>query len=574
MRFQYAVLAFLSLGPAALGCAAGADREGDGDGDPAAPARALPGASASAHEPMVELFPVSMRAFDPHFFNLSGLDRDARLSFNWWTNGTPYPSLFRLTGTSPSGAITSSGDLSSSPVLAIHPLPGETTLRVDIEQQSQAPDFRINFLAEQEITAAELGVCGDQIRDLFVRWVNSREPWRGNPWYIYAHETPPAAIQLTWRQGVSGAVLDYKLRGVLDGTMGPILAVQVLSNNRLALNALLFHDQQGQLRKTVNGLFYLPLVDGNLLVSSALADGQGVTERVMSVSRSGDVAWSRIIDGPPPGRVVVTAVGNFVMPWTRSGAGGIAGGLPTFDPRTGADVAESFVDRGELCTGASSGGSSDPTCAASRDRVLERFEQWWNSAWPTLVSQPYLTATAHEVCSAQTRTCVVATLNGWMGLGPEDVLEVAIDSREARGSSYQNRLLFIDDTGRRSIGGKLIRRLGPDRLLVSSGMTDSRFVPRGSGAWYGAQETLTAVGAHGATVWRQVVNGLPALAPASARGTIANSGGFLLAQNQLFWTAYETYDGQLTSYNRWLDLATGALLPTPPKPALQGVCRP
>jgi hypothetical protein len=118
----------------------------------------------------------------------------------------------------------------------------------------------------------------------------------------------------------------------------------------------------------------------------------------------------------------------------------------------------------------------------------------------------------------------------------------------------------------------VLRRLGPDRLLISRAMGDSGYVQTGTSPWYSAQETLAALGPRGVTAWNQLVSGRPALLPNPS--SEAGSGGFLLPNNQLFWTAWATNRGQLDSYNLWLDLATGAVLPVPPKRSLEGACRP
>lgn len=132
--------------------------------------------------------------------------------------------------------------------------------------------------------------------------------------------------------------------------------------------------------------------------------------------------------------------------------------------------------------------------------------------------------------------------------------------------------MFADDTGRRVIGGKLIRRLAADRLLVSSGMADSQFVPSGSSPWYGAGEGLTAVGPRAQVLWQRGLGGQPA--PITTQSASLGSAGFLLADNRLFWTAWDSYDGTQHVYNVWLDLTTGAVLPVPVKKQLEGTCKP
>lgn len=90
-------LLLVSLGAGLLaGCA---QRELD---DPLAdPLGEQRGELAAAHEPQLEIFWRRFRAFTPWTFTLSGLDRPFRLSYNWWSNGTELPSLFRMIATSP-----------------------------------------------------------------------------------------------------------------------------------------------------------------------------------------------------------------------------------------------------------------------------------------------------------------------------------------------------------------------------------------------------------------------------------------------------------------------------------------
>lgn len=529
--------------------------------------------AASPHEPMIELAPVKLTALAAPRFSLAEIDRPFRLSFNWWSNGTPHPSLFRLTGRSPSGAVTSSGEPSSAPVLDVTPLPGETTLTVDIEHTSQAPEVRMNLLLEQQILPSELGRCGDQIRDLFVRWVHARHPWRGNPWYTHAHESPPAAFSFGYSQGVGLTSLDYRLRGVLAGSRGPILQVEHKSGGRLRLNALLFFDEQGQLLRQVDGLYYFTLSDGNLLVSSGMAnDGSWSTpwyqtiEAVMAVTPAGEIAWQRQIGGKPPGRVVTTAAGALIMPWALDEAGSRTAAIPELDPRSGATVDETFVDRGELCTEL----SAAPACVEARPRVTAQFEAWWAQTWRAYLPSGWPVG-PRQACDAY--TCYAGVLAGWTRLGAEDVLEVAMHGTSTIQRS-RNWLLFFDGATRRSLGGKLLRRLGPDRLLVSTAMADSGGVSSSGEIWYSAQEKLAAVGAGGAIAWQRQVGGPLALVYPPAPSASAAADGYLLPQHQLFWTAWAMRNGILTAQNLWLDLATGATLPTPARRVLEGVCAP
>lgn len=89
--------------------------------------------------------------------------------------------------------------------------------------------------------------------------------------------------------------------------------------------------------------------------------------------------------------------------------------------------------------------------------------------------------------------------------------------------------------------------------------------------WYGAHEVLASVGPRAQIQWQRAVGGQPA--PLAARGTPTGSNGFLLPDNQLFWTAWEIYEGPQRTFNVWLDLATGTVLPVPPKKQLEGVCK-
>lgn len=588
MRLLYSIPRLFLLGSLTLAGCAELGEPGPPAADPAELATATASLSAplssassstssspsspAAHEPWVDLSWAKFPASTAPRINVIEIDRPFRLSFNWWTNGTPYPSLFRFTGRSPSGAVTA-GELSADPILDFTPLPGETTLTVDIEHQSDSPEFRANLLFEQEIKPEELGRCGDQVRDLFLRWVNSREPWRGDPWYTHAHEQPPSSFQLIYSRGASSHSLDYRLRGVLTGSRGPILQVEYKSAGRLRLNALLFFDGQGQLLRQVDGLYYFTMPDGNLLVSSGMAnDGTWSTpwyqtsEAVKAVSPAGDVIWQRVIGGKPPGRLVITAAGNFVMPWALDEGGGRSAAIHEFDPRTGATVNETFIDRSELCTEA----SAAPACVEARPRVVSRFEAWWSEAWR--IQLPGASPVGpRQACDRY--TCITGVLTGWTQLGEEDVIEVALNSVN-NGRTYRNSLLFVDASGRRTVGGKLLRRLAPDRLLVSTAVADSGFVSSTGTPWYYTQEKLAAVGARGAIAWQRQVGGPPALfsPPSSGGGTGAD--GYLLPQNQLFWAAWAMRDGSLTSQNVWLDLATGAVLPVPARRTLEGVCVP
>jgi hypothetical protein len=415
------------------------------------------------------------------------------------------------------------------------------------------------------------------VRDLFVHWASNRQPWRNNPNYIAVHEDPPSHIYFTYSGGVGAYAHDYRLRGVLAGTHGPILQIEYKSSNRLRLNALLFFDEQGQLLHQVDGQYYYTLPDGNLLVSAGMAnDGVDsgpwyhVPEDVMAVTPGGDVVWRRFIDGRPPGRIVTTVAGNLIMSWWRSDERGRAAGIHEFDPRTGATVDDTFVDRGALCTEA----STDAACLADKDRRVAQFDAWWAAKWRAYMSTGSLVS-PRKACNSN--GCLEATFGGWLTLGSgataEDVMEVSTYYTSFNGSERTNSLIFTDASGSRTVAGKLVRRLGEDRLLVSTALGASGFV-RGL-LWYYRDEELAAVGARGAILWKtRVIGGAPALAFPPGTSTTHAGDGYLLPGNQLYYTGFAMRDGDLVGVQAWLDLATGALLPTPPKRILEGVCVP
>lgn len=528
----------------------------------------------SAHEPMIDMAKMVFRSSSgPPRINLTDLDRPFRVSFDWWSNGTSLPSLFRFTGRSPSGAVTV-GELSADPSLDVVPLPGESTLTIDIEHQSQAPEFQANVLFEQEIKPEELGRCGDQVRDLFVRWVLDYVPWKDNWRCTFARETPPATLTFGWSNGAGTQT--FRLRGVLPGTHGPILQLEQKSGDRVRLNTLLFFDGEGQLLRRVDGLYYFTLPDGNLLVSKAMADDGAygywylVNEQVMAVSPAGDIVWERYIGGRPPGRTVMTAAGTLVMSWSQWETAGRQAAIHEIDPHTGATVDETFVDRSALCTAA----STSPECLADQARRLAQFEAWWNTSGRTQISNP-TPAGPYKVCNQY--GCITGTLGGWLTLGSgataEDVMEVSTYYTSFNGSQRTNSLLFSDASGTRTVGGKLVRRLGADRLLVSTALADSGFVP--GLLWYSRSEELAAVGARGAIAWRRQLGASPALVFPPGTSTTHGADGYLLPGGQLYFTGWAMRNGDLTADSFWLDLASGVVAATPPpKRLLEGVCVP
>lgn len=526
----------------------------------------------TTHEPRATLFWRNSHTQPSPYFAIDGVDRPTRVSVDWFTNGTPYNSLFVLAARSPAGVDTV-GDLSSYPSLEItDPVPGETSYVGEIYQISLAPEFQVNLLIEQAVHADELGACGDQVRDQFLRWVGSWFPWRHNPNYKYFEEIAHDHVRLMWSHGVGGFVHDLTLRGVYPGTRGSILQVEDMSEGRLRLNTLLFHDEQGKLFKKLDGLIYDTLPDGNLLVSPAMQNDGGdpkwsyVVESVQSVTRSGNIAWSKPIGGTPSAQVAVTAAGNYIMPWHD--VLGRAAGIRAFDPHTGADVSESFVDRSELCTPA----STAPSCVELRDNMLAWFQWWWDSRWWTLIGSPYWLVGPHEICDASQQTCAKAELTGWLRLGDEAVFEIAITNRDATGKAYRNVLMYTGDPQYRELPGKVLRKHGADQILISETMGNSGQVPTGTAAWYGRNESLAMIKSDWTVAWRRGLNGPPVLLGYGSNGL--GSRGFVLPGDQLYWAGWESPNGNFATYNTRLDLATGAVLALPPPRTLVGACKP
>lgn len=562
------VISAIALSLMAAGCIPQSENESENENEARMPPQQLAEAVAVVHEPVISIFRGQFKAFAAKRFVLTEVDRDFRLSFGRWSNGTSYPSMFRFTATSPSGLVTQ-GELSDNPILDVTPLPGESTLTIDIEHQSVASGLQANIQLTSQIKPAELGVCGDQIRDLFVRWVYRQLSCASNPWCLYASETPPRLLSFTWALGMGTS--DYRLRGVLQGTHGPILQIEERSNGFLVLNALLFFDGQGQLLRKVDGQYYFTLPNGNLLVSTGMTNAgspstpwAGVFEAVKAVNLSGETLWHRFIGGTPPGRVVVTAAGNLVMPWAIADSNARGAGIHTFDPDTATDTAETFVDRAELCAEA----STEVRCQDGRAQALAHFQDWWSATWLRLLPSGSLRE-PRKACGPL--SCYTTSLVGWQKLGAEYVLEVRLDYADANnGGEYRNILVFVDDNGRRELGGKILRRLGDNRLLVSLGAAKSAYFSSGQGAWYATQETLAAVGNGAVVAWSRAVGGRPTLVDTSVPRT---SNGYLLPNHQLFWTAWQN-NGTYTTQQVWVDLDSGAALPVPGRRILEGVCVP
>lgn len=530
---------------------------------------------APPHEPLIEMFRRRFQTVASRRFSLVEIDRPFRLTFDWWSNGTPLPSLFGITATSPSGAVATSGDLSANPILDYAPLPGETTVTLDVAHQSEAPQFMANIVLEQQILPSELGRCGDRVRDLFVRWANTQHAWRNNPNFIAVHEDPPSQIYFTYSGGVGSTANVYTLRGVLQGTHGPILQVGRKSGTS-EYNTLLFFDEQGQLLHQLGGLYYFTLPDGNLLVSKAMADSGPydywymVNEQIMAVSPAGDIVWERYIGGRPPGRATMTAAGTLVMSWWQSESNGRQAAIHEIDPRTGATVNETFADRSALCSET----STSDECLAERPLKVAEFEAWWDAHWRVHMSTGSLVS-PRKACNNY--GCLEASFGGWLTLGSgattEQVMEVTTYYTSFNGSRRTSSLLFRDASGARTVGGRLLRRLGPDRLLVSTALADSGFV---SGQlWYHQPEEVASVGPRGAIAWKRNLGAVPALIYPPGTSTTHGADGYILPDGRLFFTGWAMRNGGLTANHAWLDLTTGVVAEVyPPKRILEGVCVP
>jgi len=286
------------------------------------------------------------------------------------------------------------------------------------------------------------------------------------------------------------------------------------------------------------------------------------------VTRSGSIAWTKPIGGMPSGQVVVTAAGNYLMPWYVELDR--AAGIRAFDPHTGADVSESFVDRSELCTAT----STAPACVEMRDDMLAWFQWWWDTRWWTLIGSPYWLVGPHEVCDASQQTCAKAELAGWIRLGDEAVFEIAISERDSVTQGYRNVLMYTGDPQHREIAGKVLRRHGADQLLISEAVGNSGHAPKGTSPWYGRNESLAMLKRDWTVAWRRNLSGPPVLLGYGSDNTGYGSRGFVLPGDQLYWAAWVATNGNFYTYNTRLDLATGAVLALPPKRTLVGACKP
>jgi hypothetical protein len=534
-------------------------------GSLSAPSALAPG----EHEPIVTVFTQVFRAFAPRYFDITGLDREISVDLAWWVNGTPYPSLFRFTGTFPNGSSYST-ELTDHPILELPHEPGQTSVRISFEHQSQAPEFRGKVILREPVHADQLGGCGDDIRDRFVGWVRSQRNWETNYQVQHVTETLPNKISTLTCGGLCYGTT-YFLRGTitaLPGSRGPILQIEELDHNpymgTLPTSYLLFFDETGALLRRVDGKLYFVLPDGNLFISTGMADpGRwNNIEAVASVTPSGTTAWTRAIGGSPPGTVVTTAAGNLAMPWASWNQTTRGAGLFVFDPITGADVDETFLDRSPLCTMT----STDPACVELQADVRYDFELWWSQNWSSFGQWrdgPF------RACDAT--TCSAASLTGWLPLGDEIVLELDVVKRAIDGHTESlKRLVFFgrdDSLQHASLGGAFYRQLTPDHILVSTTF----------GSWANAVtrersgEGLVAVGNRAAIAWRRNLTGPPALLR-SRSGSIG-SAGYLLSGDRLFWATYSSWDGGSSTMS-WIDLATGALLSVPANRILEGSCRP
>lgn len=564
---------------AAPACSSGPEPEPDGDSqdgeisEATTTGRGQLTSSAidfGGHEPGVQVFTKVFRAFEPRSFPLQNLSRPISVELAWWANGTPYPSLFRLTGTFPNGASYST-PLGTNPLLELPYLPGQTSAQIDIEHQSQSPEFRAKMVMRWPVVESELGTCGPAARDLFVRWVRGNKNWETNYQIAEVAELTPGALSVLTCGGLCYQNV-YTLRGVLPalpGAVGPILQVEDRQDNpyqsSVSFYSLLFYDQAGALLRTVKGRIISVLPDGNLFISTALGNptAWNVQEAVAAITPTGTTAWARNIGGSIPGASIVTAGGNIAMPWKFDNTAGV----PVFDPRTGAEVGETIIDRSPLCTPA----STSPACTSLRAEAEARLDDWWLWNWN---AYGYWDNGPRSVCDSNFYSCSTASLGGWMMFGNELVLEIDVAHEDLlmRKMTYHKRLGFHgigDPTPHATVAGAFYRRLGNDRLLVSEAYasfataTERELVGEG---W-------RAVGARGVTAWRRGLGGSPALT--NVRNSSFGSVGVPLPGNRVLWSAYSFMNGSSSFQTTTVDLATGLIVSTKvPVRALEGVCRP
>jgi hypothetical protein len=314
------------------------------------------------------------------------------------------------------------------------------------------------------------------------------------------------------------------------------------------------------------------LPDENLLVEQHVEHWAGpeyAQSKLKSVSPTGEVAWDVQLPLEPPVRIVTTARGYLVLPWRRRSAPQAApsAGIIVLDPRTGDEVAasgDSIVDRDFLCTGS----SSRPDCVASRAGAVARFEAWWQATSTTYGSAPH--SEPYSVYDPDSNSTTRAVLTAWVPdqNGPS-LLEVRLFTDAfGAGKREQYRLIsFVGEAMKTQSGGRIYRRLGENRLLVSEALADTGFIGPNDWPWYNATEILAVIGEQ---PWKTVVGGKPALADSAGSDY---SAGFMLADGALFWTAVSTRDGQ-TTQRRVIDLETGKERSEAPQRQLEGLCRP
>jgi hypothetical protein len=528
------------------------------------------------HESILELFRVNTvvavdRCTQIYSFTLFA-DRDTRLHLNAY-NSANQPSQFQLTATGPSGLNLSTA-LSEYPSLFI---PGQgvanRTVTITVKHQSKNLCWSAQFVIRRQPapTQSELGACGPDVRDLFVRFAQRGEPWRGIEDYT-ASETLPDGVQL-WNcsRNITCSVHQYHLAGSMMGPLGPILQIEDRdSNGRLADRSLAFFDRDGNLVRTVSGQLYFTLPDGNLLVSngmSAEAPGTdpmaGVYESLQSVTPSGSVVWERQIGrAQPPTRVVTTASGNLVVSFLRLNDSRVAesdrAGLYTLNLATGSDVIDTFVDRSFMCDTS----STSTICLQSQARVLARFAAWWQSE---SVAHGTPTSNPAQVCSAT--SCTTVHLDGWyVEDDGSEILEVGMDKLGST-SSFSHSILAFRAEGLSTWGGKIYRRLGPDKLLISAALAGTGSVAPGDEPWYFTKENLQVLLVHRAGGME--VGGRPALAP-PAFGDLST--GVMMPGNKFYWTATSARrDRGLVQ--KVIDLDTFAVT-SPPLRQQEGLCPP
>jgi len=128
---------------------------------------------------------------------------------------------------------------------------------------------------------------------------------------------------------------------------------------------------------------------------------------------------------------------------------------------------------------------------------------------------------------------------------------------------------FVGDTLEDQHGGRIYRRLGENRLLISEAFADSGTVGSNDSPWYFAYERLAVIGDH---PWQASVGGKPALAEGASGSD--RSGGFLLPDGTLFWTSVSIRDDRSEIVRRVIDLETGQERAEAPQRNLEGLCRP